>query len=234
MLKQIALGSILTFAIMSPAHANLHLVSKGLFQTPDGANAEGPAFPGHSFTFEVEVPNGSGLILGSMFGESNDWFLSHKLAWKGHCTTGAILSAESTTDITKDFAIYDSGTEADQPIGLGSFQAPRQAYPGEGPKDPNPNVRAVTDPKYQDISQYLSITATKLSTQNAHTAEAVDHYLIHIDVKANSPTGFSPGYYAILQPNTCADHIVLGKPARANGLADQSQDGNPLRIFNKL
>lgn len=97
-----------------------------IFNTPVGASAPGPIFPGQSYSFTCEAVDGDVLSLATMLIQSNDWVIGGNglaLFENGMPVTG---------DITAQLAIYDSGTEVDEYPGAGPNQAPRQTGPDTG------------------------------------------------------------------------------------------------------
>ncbi|MEZ5282378.1 MAG: spondin domain-containing protein [Acidimicrobiales bacterium] len=104
---------------------------------PDSGTEPGPALPGDGYRLSIEGHEGDSLSLAFMFVQSNDWIFAIdalSLYEDGMPMDG---------DITDYVMIYDAGTEADQPIGEGADQAPRQAGPNTGDSDPDETVRLV-------------------------------------------------------------------------------------------
>ncbi len=101
----------------------------GVFAVPQGAAGPGPAFPGDRYVFEFEASPGDELNFATMLVQSNDWIFSP--------AGGGIELFDDDGDpirgnISDDIAVYDAGTEVDQPLGWGADQAPRQAGPDTG------------------------------------------------------------------------------------------------------
>lgn len=111
------------------------VLKSGVFNTPVGASAPGPAFPGDAyeitFTAGPNVTPGSGMNLSfaTMFIQSNDLFYTFPAAGlplydaNGNARTG---------DVTGDLLLYDAGTEVNETPGTGANQAPRQSGPDTG------------------------------------------------------------------------------------------------------
>lgn len=94
---------------------------------------------GEKSQFEVEATPGQRLQLQTMFVQSNDWFYAFS---KG----GLELYNGNTPvsgDVTSELFLYDAGTEADEPLGLGSTQKPDQELlaTNVGPDDPEGKVK---------------------------------------------------------------------------------------------
>lgn len=112
------------------------------FQAEEGGYEAGPLLPGKSFVIEITASPGEHLTFANMFGQSNDWFFATE--------PGGIALFDDdgdpvTGDVTDAVAVWDAGTEIDQPIGEGADQAPRQATKDTGADDPDPTVRRVRD-----------------------------------------------------------------------------------------
>jgi hypothetical protein len=100
------------------------------FDTPEGAIETGPLGPGQSYRFAVTVHPGAQLQLISMFLESNDAFLA--LAPGGIALWTVDGQQVLAGDRSAELVLYDAGTELNEPLGRGEFQAPRQQQPGSG------------------------------------------------------------------------------------------------------
>ncbi len=115
-------------------------MEEGLPATNDDQAAIIP--PGQSLTFTLEdVPAGYKLGLATMFVFSNDWFLAARPG--GIPLFDASGSPVENMDATAYIALYDAGTEADEPVGFGDNQAPFQFGPDTGDPDPDNTVRYV-------------------------------------------------------------------------------------------
>jgi hypothetical protein len=129
----------------------------GAFLVPVGGSKPKGILPGESFEFYAIAQPGQKLYLVSMFGQSNDWFY-------GTPSGVALFDAGGKPvggDVTSSVKLYDAGTEADQELGIGSTQGPRQPHPRYGPDDPNPNVRpATSDKRFVDVTQVMRVTVT--------------------------------------------------------------------------
>ena len=111
------------------------VLKSGVFDTPVGAAAPGPIFPGgayeFSFTAGTNVTPGSGmrLSLATMFIQSNDLFYTFPADGL------ALYDADGTArtgDVTGEIRLYDAGTEVNEEPGTGPNQAPRQPGPDSG------------------------------------------------------------------------------------------------------
>ena len=98
--------------------------------------------PGENLTFTLEVPQNQGFKFGfsTMLVETNDWFISYNNAgYPLFDEAGAPISGFSASE--KSY-LYDAGTEVDEAVGFGIYQAPRQTG-SEGPADGDTTVRRV-------------------------------------------------------------------------------------------
>jgi hypothetical protein len=129
----------------------------GAFLIPVGGSKPMGILPGRSFEFYVVANQEQRLYFATMFGQSNDWFY-------GTPSGIALFDASGKPfggNVTSNVQLYDAGTEADQELGIGSTQGPRQPHPRYGPDDPNPLVRiAATDPRFVDVSKVMLVTVT--------------------------------------------------------------------------
>lgn len=104
---------------------------------------EGGVGPGGALTFTVEAEPGDNLGFATMFVQSNDWFLAFN-------NDGIPLWDEEgnpidSQDVSVEAYLYDAGTEADEAIGFGPNQAPRQPDADAGEPDEDPMIRRVTE-----------------------------------------------------------------------------------------
>ena len=102
--------------------------SYGIFNTPVGASAAGPIFPGGSYSATFTAAQGEFLSFATMFVQSNDLFIGPAGAgiqlWNGDVPLSG--------DITNRLQLWDAGTEVNQWPGAGVDQAPRQGGPDTG------------------------------------------------------------------------------------------------------
>jgi hypothetical protein len=118
------------------------VMSVAVFNTPAGAMAPAPIFPGDRYAVTFEAEAGDRLSLATMFVHSNDLFYGFDDA--GLALFDAMGDAV-TGDVTASLYLWDAGSEMNQWPGVGPDQAPRQAGPDTGADDGNGNVRMVDD-----------------------------------------------------------------------------------------
>lgn len=134
-----------------------HHAAAGAVAVPNGDTDAGPLLPGKSFDITLTAERGQRLMLAMMFGQSNDLFYAPDPA-------GIALfdkqGAPITGDITKQFVLWDAGTEVNQEPGLGADQGPRQKGPNTG-TDEHGMVRVVKDGfPYPTVTGVLKVTVT--------------------------------------------------------------------------
>lgn len=102
---------------------------------------EGGVGPGASLTFTLQARPGDHLGFATMFVQSNDWFLS--FADGGLPLFDEDGAPITTTDAGMEAYLFDAGTEADEPVGQGPNQAPRQEGADAGDPDDDTSIRRV-------------------------------------------------------------------------------------------
>ncbi len=101
----------------------------GVAAVPVGADAAGPALPGGAYEFVIHAHEGDTLTFATMLAQSNDGFLAPNEYGIALYDMGAPVSG----DVSDQVYYWDLGTERNEPIGEGMFQAPRQFAPNTGP-----------------------------------------------------------------------------------------------------
>ncbi len=194
----------------------------GAFDTPEGADRPGPAFPGDSYEVSFGAAPGHYLSFATMFVQSNDFFIAPD-------PTGIPLFDEDGNprvgDITDELLIWDAGTEEDEEPGTGPNQAPRQEGPDTGPDDDNPEIRLASD-EFPDLPPITALVDASLS----YDGEGV--FTLAIE-NASTPTTLefdggatavplSPGAYAVHTSEV--EFFELGGEA-SPGLEAMAEDG---------
>jgi hypothetical protein len=132
------------------------VLTNGTFKTPAGASMPGPVTPGAAFEFEVMASPGAHLFLTFMFGQSNDLFFGNENGLDLFDKDGKPLSG----DVTKEFGLWDAGTEVNEEPGIGPNQAPRQKSANTGMSEKK-KVGPVKDGfTYPNTTDVLRITIT--------------------------------------------------------------------------
>ncbi|NND90329.1 MAG: CHRD domain-containing protein [Granulosicoccus sp.] len=115
----------------NPAQFPTDVPGSVVFDTPVGASEAGPIGPGEAYEFTVAASPGDRLSLVTMFVQSNDWFYTTT----GNGDSIALFDENGDAvsgDFSTDLALWESGTEEDEPAGTGPNQAPRQSAANTG------------------------------------------------------------------------------------------------------
>jgi len=212
---------------VSTAHSFL---SSGIINTPVGNTMPGPLFPGGSYETLFAAAPGDHLSLASMMIQSNDLFFSMN-QW------GVPLFNEDgtprSTDLTGELNLYDAGTEANQELGTGSHQAPRQSGADDGPIDDNDLVRLATIAEFSNLPAVSAMISARIEYEGAG--------LFRLTVSNVSNPGtlrHSAGSSAVpVGPVAWVVHrqganpvYALGEAERGEGLQSLAEDGNPASL----
>ena len=144
-------------ALSTALAANADVSSSGVFNTPVGASAPAPAFPGEAYVFSVTAMPGERLSFATMLVQSNDLFYAP-------AEVGIALfdgaGMPVTGNVTGMFLLWDAGTEVNEFPGVGPNQAPRQSGANTG-ADENGPVSQVNDGYvYPRVDQVIRVTIT--------------------------------------------------------------------------
>ncbi|MGI9544008.1 MAG: spondin domain-containing protein [Cyclobacteriaceae bacterium] len=132
--------------------------SSGVFNTPTGASAPGPALPGGAYEFSITANDGDYLSFVSMFVQSNDLFFAAGDGGIPLFSGGNPISGEVST-----VALYDAGTEVNEFPGAGLNQVIRQAGPNTGVDEGGvvANINTVSDGfSYPAVGDVIRVTIT--------------------------------------------------------------------------
>lgn len=130
------------------------------FAATVNTGAAGPALPGDAYAFTFTAEDGDRLSLATMWVQSNDLFFAPDRSgislFNG---SGEPISG----DVTSRFSLWDSGTEANEPPGVGSNQAPRQSAAGAGEQE-SKVIEAPNDGySYPTVGSVIRVTITAAS-----------------------------------------------------------------------
>lgn len=196
------------------------LLSKGVFDTPEGADATGPARParpGDKYTFRVRASAASpNLSFATMYGQSNDWFFAP--GPEGLPLFGGDGQALPERDVSDLVYVWDVGSEVNQAPGMGPDQGPRQQGPDTGPAE---GVLA----RFTDTTRaYPSARSIARVTVTASDDGSFAVVVANVSGPTTSiVTGISPVFYAVHDASwTLFDE---GSPAKP-GLEGLAEDGN--------
>ena len=127
--KSILLLALLLLMFSGSAFADHHEANAGVAAVPAGADGAGIALPGGAYEFVIHASEGDTLSFATMLAQSNDGFLAPNEYGIALYDMGAPVSG----DVTEQVYYWDLGSERNEPIGEGHYQAPRQAAPNTGP-----------------------------------------------------------------------------------------------------
>ena len=113
-------------AVLADSHGE---ANAGVVAVPAGGEGPGIALPGGAYEFVIHAHDGDYLSFATMLAQSNDGFLAPNEYGIALYDMGAPVSG----DVTDQVYYWDLGTERNEPIGQGMYQAPRQAAPNSGP-----------------------------------------------------------------------------------------------------
>jgi hypothetical protein len=198
------------------------IVDGGVFNTPVGAGAAGPATPGDTYRFTFTASAGHRLSFATMYVQSNDLFFAPAEA--GIALYDAAGSAV-TGDVTSQVLLVDAGTEVNQEPGVGSDQPLRQAGPDTG-ADENGTVQAIADVSdgftYPAVSDVLSVSIS----------ESGGTFTVDITVAAASVTPLAPGVYVV--HTGTGPLFTRGTADRGQGLEALAEDGDASTLATSL
>jgi len=202
--------------------------SAGVFNTPVGDTAPGPATPGKMYQFTIDAGRKQRLSFATMLAATNDLFYGPDGAGIAlYDSSGAPISG----DVTSQIHLWDTGTEVNEEPGVGPNTVSNQAAPNTG-VDEHGNVVDIMNATdgvhfaYPPVADIIQVTV-------AHTSDT--HFLITIkDVSTANTLVTSAGNRAApLSPGVWVVHngsdplFTVGMPDRGKGLEHIAEDGNP-------
>ena len=130
MRKSLCIITLLLLMCSGAVFADSHETNAGVAAVPVGGDGPGIALPGGgAYEFVIRAHEGDALSFATMLAQSNDGFLAPNEYGIALYDMGAPVSG----DVTDQVYYWDLGTERNEPIGEGMYQAPRQAAPNSGP-----------------------------------------------------------------------------------------------------
>lgn len=203
--------------------AGKSFLSSGVFNTPVGASAAGPAVPGGAYEFSFHAGKGSYLSFATMFVQSNDLFYAPDAAGlRLYNTDGTAV----TGDVTSMISLWDAGTEVNEEPGVGGNQAPRQSGADIGPME-NGTVQLIAN--VNDGFTYPTVAET-IRVTIAHDGGTMFTVTIsNISDTGSFATPLAPGTYAV--HGSGVGLFTVGA-ASMNGLEALAEDGNPMTLYN--
>ncbi len=199
-----------------------------VFNTPVGLDQPGPALPGAAYEFRFKAAPGQKLSFVSMFAQSNDWFYA---PLPGGLDLFASDGTARTGDVTSDIYLWDAGTEADEEVGKGPNQAPRQAGANTGDADPDTSVRQINNPNPAVdavISATLNYQGDGWFTLRLANVSQQDTLMVD---GAPVPAPFTPGVYAV---HGDQGGLFKSGDAAPTGLESLAEDGSPVALHEQV
>lgn len=205
--------------------------SAGVFDTPVGDAAPGPATPGKMYQFSVDAGRKQKLSFATMLAASNDLFFGPDGAGIAlYDASGAPISG----DVTAQIRLWDAGTELNEEPAVGPNTVGKQAAANTGP-DEHGNVVEIANAsdgvhfEYPTVADVIQVTVT-------HTGGT--HFLITIkDVSTSNTLVTSAGNFAApVSPGVWVVHNIpnplftVGMPDRGQGLERIAEDGKPAAL----
>ncbi|MGD1992703.1 MAG: spondin domain-containing protein [Anaerolineae bacterium] len=185
----------------------------GVFSIPVGAAGPGPLLPGGAYEWTFHAMPGDRLSFATMLVQTNDWFLAPAEPGIPLYSNGSKM----TGDVTQYVAIWDAGTEGDEPLGEGGNQAPRQSGPDTGPVDPTGYVRHVLTDLIPQPDELVRVTL-----QDAGYRTFVLR-IENISGSSDFPTPLAPGVGVV--HTAPAPLFINGEPDFGMGLEGLAEDG---------
>ena len=137
-----------------------NVTGSGVFNTPDGAAAPAPAFPGEVYVFSVTAMPGDRLSFATMLVQSNDLFFAPaEVGIELFDGVGTPLSG----NVSGMFFLWDAGTEVNEVPGVGPNQAPRQSGANTGSDENGPVTQVNDGYLYPRVDQVIRVTITPTS-----------------------------------------------------------------------
>ncbi len=207
--------------------------ASGAFNTPVGASAPAPIFPGEAYEVNFDAAPGHKLSFATMFVQSNDFFYAPD--GEGIDLFDA-LGNQVTGNITSQVMLWDVGSEVNQEPGLGADQAPRQNGPNTGAADVNTNVRQAPDDfnNLPAVSDVIEVTLTSTSaTGFTLRIEAVSTAsTLSTSDDGMTAVPLAPGVYVV---HTGSDVLFMeGQADYGDGLVAIAEDGDPSSLADEL
>jgi hypothetical protein len=203
--------------------------SSGIFNTPVGDTAVGPATPGKKYEFTVDVGRKQKLHFASMLAATNDLFYGPN--GDGIALYDANGAPIAAMDVTSQISLWDAGTEVNEEPHVGPNTVTNQTAPNTGVTE-NGNVVTIANAtdgvafNYPPVSAVIKVsfahtagTLFKITIENVSSASAL------MTSAGNFPAPLSPGVWVV---SSAKDPLFkAGSPDYGKGLERIAEDGNP-------
>jgi hypothetical protein len=206
--------------------------SAGVFNTPVGDLAAGPATPGKTYKFTVDAGRKQKLFFATMLAATNDLFFAPS-------GDGIPLYLDNgtpiTADVTSQVYLWDAGTELNEEPFLGPNTVTKQTAPNTGAVDTNIKVRKISTVTEGFVFAYPPVTSLIKVTVTHTTGTLFDITIDDLSTAAlttsdllSHPAPISPGVWAV---SGAANALFTDQtPAPAHGLEALAEDGNPATL----
>lgn len=186
----------------------------GVFNTPVGSTAPGPALPGNSYEATFHAGIGHKLSFATMFVQSNDLFFAPSGAGIELYSNGNPVSG----DITNQILLWDAGTEVNEMPGTGANQPPRQTGPNTGPAE-NGTVREISN-----VNDGFTYPATSTTIKASLDYMGDETFKLTIENLAGSTSPLAPGVFVV---HTAENPLfTAGVADLGQGLEGLAEDGD--------
>ncbi|MFD1094179.1 spondin domain-containing protein [Salegentibacter chungangensis] len=218
-----------TLTIENVAEAK-SFIHSGVFNTPDGDDATGPATPGKEYEFNIDAGRSQSLTFVTMLAATNDLFF-------GPGGEGIALYDEMgdpiTANVTSQVYLWDAGTEVNEEPFVGPNTVSKQASANTG-EDENGNVLKIGDVTtgfefdYPAVSDLIEVSITHIQDTR---------FRVNIEVLATAELETSEGTVAApISPGVWVVHngnnplYTENEPDFVQGVEAIAEDGNPAAL----
>jgi hypothetical protein len=210
--------------------------SSGVFNTPVGDLAVGPATPGKSYKFSVDAGRKQKLFFATMLAATNDvFFAPNGQGIPLYLDDGTPITA----DVTSQVYLWDAGTELNEEPFIGPNTVINQVTSNTGAVDTNTKVRKVGTVTegfvfaYPAVASLIKVTVTHTTgTQFDITIEDLSTAALTTGDLVSRPVSLSPGVWVT---SSAANALFTDQaPAPAHGLEAIAEDGRPATLDTYL
>lgn len=244
MRKSILLLAMLLLMCSGAVLADHHETNAGVAAVPVGGEGAGIALPGGAYEFVIHhAHDGDYLSFATMLAQSNDGFLAPNEYGIALFDMGEPVSG----DVTDQVYYWDLGTERNEPIGEGMYQAPRQAAPNTGPAGDG-MVRLASD--LGDRLSYPGAADLVVVTLTAHGMGDFTVRIENVSDMSMYASPITPVFWIVHAGDTMMMHddmmmdddmakdddmmmmkhgilFTTGQPDYGHGLESLAEDGDP-------
>ncbi len=202
--------------------------SAGVFNTPVGDAAAGPATPGKMYQFTIDAGRKQKLSFATMLAATNDLFFGPD---GGGIALYDLTGAPISGDVTSQIHLWDAGTELNEEPAVGPNTVGKQTAANTGTDEHGKvvDIGSATDGVHFDYPAVADVIQVTV----AHTSDT--HFLITIkDVSTSNALQTSMGNFAApLSPGVWAVHngpdplYTVGMPIAAKASNTSQKTATP-------